>query len=144
MNWFFIKLEKLQLGPIKVPFWRKNIWVNFKPYVTTTLCKKWERFWVSTFHKTWKTTFWDNLGHFCLENPQKRFFPKQSFKSILFKDFILVPLQTKKEKNYTVRFFIKLEKPHFWPILGPLLHYNPRTRFFPKNPALSFFKINDT
>lgn len=40
--------------------------------------------------------------------------------------------------------FQKLEKPLFGPTLGPYEPENPRTRWFSKNPAPSFIKLDGT
>lgn len=40
--------------------------------------------------------------------------------------------------------FKKLEKPLFGPTLGPYEPENPRTRWFSKNPAPSFIKLDGT
>ena len=67
-------------------FWLKNIKTRFFPNIlfrsmlrlcaTVALCKGSEQFWVTIFHKTWKTSYWAHFGPFWPKNVKQDFHKK--------------------------------------------------------------------
>ena len=92
MHWFFLfkKLiliipEKPWFQPLLGHFWPKNLktrlfWKKtirsvLSLHATVSSQKKSEKFCLSVFHKTWKTSFWGHYNTFWPKNIKTRFFP---------------------------------------------------------------------
>ena len=54
---------------------------------------------------------------------------------------MLLQLYAENHKNSTRRFFQNLEKPHYGPILDPLL-WKPNSSFLSKNPSPQLFRLD--
>ena len=86
---------------------------------------------------------WAILGTFSPIWAKTRIFPDMRFSQNV-RGPLDLSFSAKKSTHQWLRFLSKLEKPHFWAILG---HFGPKfpnfgqTRFFPKNRPLSLFYV---
>ena len=80
-------------------------------------------------------TFGPISGPFWPKNLETKF--SQNFKVICYCNLV------QKKKNFTINFFIKLEKLHFGHIFGPFAP-KPQNKICSKSQALFLFKVTNT